>query len=182
MQKPTLVSRFPEFCASAVRVSVCGSATAAGSSSSLPLFIGLAASKLYIASSAFPNSHDPPLSPHLTHTLSHACTSFTIARPFLIWTATAPTHEAVFARIGVLCDLLHSFNDTSRAVVEDTLFQFEKRRIERGARIVTVVPSTMSLVLQMPRGNLETVMPRPLVMEQVRADVRRCVGIHKSNL
>ena len=31
----------------------------------------------------------------------------------------------------------------------------------------------MSLVLQMPRGNLETVHPRPLVLAVVRADITR---------
>ena len=43
--------------------------------------------------------------------------------------------------------------------------------MERGARIVTAVPSNMSLVLQMPRGNLETVNPGPMVMNVVGADI-----------
>ncbi|KAI0264133.1 IKI3 family-domain-containing protein [Gloeopeniophorella convolvens] len=47
----------------------------------------------------------------------------------------------------------------------------ERRRVERGSRIVTSVPSATSLVLQMPRGNLETVNPRPMVMASVNADV-----------
>jgi len=47
----------------------------------------------------------------------------------------------------------------------------ETRRVERGARIVTAVPSNMSLVLQMPRGNLETVNPGPMVMNVVGADI-----------
>ena len=51
----------------------------------------------------------------------------------------------------------------------------ERRRVERGSRIVTSVPSTMSLVLQMPRGNLETVNPRPMVMATVNADTDACV-------
>jgi elongator complex protein 1 len=48
---------------------------------------------------------------------------------------------------------------------------WERRRVERGSRIVTVVPSSMALVLQMPRGNLETIYPRPLVMSVVRGDL-----------
>ena len=52
-----------------------------------------------------------------------------------------------------------------------TIDPLEKRRVERGSRIVTVVPSTMSLVLQMPRGNLETINPRPLVLEVVKSDL-----------
>jgi elongator complex protein 1 len=46
----------------------------------------------------------------------------------------------------------------------------ERRRVERGSRIVTSIPSGMSLVLQMPRGNLETVSPRPMVMAAIHAD------------
>ncbi|XP_048826491.1 elongator complex protein 1 [Brienomyrus brachyistius] len=42
------------------------------------------------------------------------------------------------------------------------------RRVERGSRIVTVVPQDSRLVLQMPRGNLETVHHRALVLSQVR--------------
>lgn len=46
-----------------------------------------------------------------------------------------------------------------------------KRAVERGSKIVTVVPGSTSLVLQMPRGNLETVFPRPLVLKIVRQDL-----------
>ncbi|KAI1888284.1 hypothetical protein AGOR_G00183440 [Albula goreensis] len=42
------------------------------------------------------------------------------------------------------------------------------RRVERGSRIVTVVPQDTRLILQMPRGNLETVHHRALVLSQVR--------------
>lgn len=42
------------------------------------------------------------------------------------------------------------------------------RSIERGARLVTVVPTNMSVVLQMPRGNLETIYPRAMVLAGIR--------------
>ncbi|KAM0790761.1 hypothetical protein ACM66B_004611 [Microbotryomycetes sp. NB124-2] len=42
-----------------------------------------------------------------------------------------------------------------------------QRSVERGSQIVTVVPSSTSVVLQMPRGNLETISPRPLVLRVV---------------
>ena len=42
------------------------------------------------------------------------------------------------------------------------------RRVERGSRIVTSVADDTKLVLQMPRGNLETVHPRALVLSAVR--------------
>ena len=42
------------------------------------------------------------------------------------------------------------------------------RSIERGARIVTVMPTSFAVVLQMPRGNLETAYPRALVVGRIR--------------
>lgn len=42
------------------------------------------------------------------------------------------------------------------------------RRIEAGSEIVVASPSTASLVLQAPRGNLETIYPRALVLASVR--------------
>ena len=42
------------------------------------------------------------------------------------------------------------------------------RPVERGSLIVTAIPSSSSIVLQMPRGNLETICPRPLVLLQIR--------------
>jgi elongator complex protein 1 len=42
------------------------------------------------------------------------------------------------------------------------------RSIERGARLVTAMPTALSLVLQMPRGNLETIFPRAMVVAGIR--------------
>ena len=42
------------------------------------------------------------------------------------------------------------------------------RRVERGSRIVCVVPEDTKLILQMPRGNLETIHPRALVLSHIR--------------
>lgn len=42
------------------------------------------------------------------------------------------------------------------------------RSIERGARLVTAMPTKMSIVLQMPRGNLETIFPRAMVLSGIR--------------
>ena len=42
------------------------------------------------------------------------------------------------------------------------------RAIERGGRLVTVMPSIFALVLQMPRGNTETIYPRALVLARIR--------------
>lgn len=41
--------------------------------------------------------------------------------------------------------------------------------MERGSLIVTAIPKNMSVVLQMPRGNLETIYPRAMVVAGIRA-------------
>ncbi|CAJ1907794.1 unnamed protein product [Cylindrotheca closterium] len=41
---------------------------------------------------------------------------------------------------------------------------YEPRNVERGAKIVAILPSSPSAVLQMPRGNLEGIFPRALVL------------------
>ena len=47
------------------------------------------------------------------------------------------------------------------------------RSIERGAKLVTVMPSIFALVLQMPRGNLETIYPRALVLAGIRDNINK---------
>lgn len=47
-------------------------------------------------------------------------------------------------------------------------FDEHLRRIERGAQIVVAVPNDVSLILQMPRGNLETVYPRAFALTSLR--------------
>ena len=122
-----------------------------------PLYIGLSqASKLHVTDG------------QATRTLASNVNSFTTTPGFLIYTTTA--HVAHFAPLKTLASVLK----TEEAPLPD----FETRRVERGSRIVTAVPSTMSLVLQMPRGNLETINPRPLVMEIVRQDIDKFVSLH----
>ncbi|CAN6634355.1 elongator complex protein 1 [Trichomonascus vanleenenianus] len=45
------------------------------------------------------------------------------------------------------------------------------RAIERGSLLVTIIPSKTALILQAPRGNLETIHPRILVLSKVRKDI-----------
>lgn len=47
------------------------------------------------------------------------------------------------------------------------------RNIERGGKLVTVTPSTFAVILQMPRGNIETIYPRALVLAGIRAFIDR---------
>jgi len=51
------------------------------------------------------------------------------------------------------------------------------RQIERGARIVCAVPVDTKLVLQMPRGNLEVIYPRSLVLSAARQHLDKYVTV-----
>ncbi|XP_039291885.1 elongator complex protein 1 [Nilaparvata lugens] len=77
--------------------------------------------------------------------VSSKATSFFIQTPYLIY--TTDEHELVVHRIVETCRKIST------------------RRLERGARIVTVFNDTV--VLQLPRGNLETIQPRALVLDTV---------------
>lgn len=119
-------------------------------------FAGLARSgKLYVAASG----------PDNTRTLAVGVSSFTIASGFIIYINN--DNKAHFAPISTVIDLIN----TSEATSTVTWPEWETRRVERGSRIVVAVPSSMALVLQMPRGNLETINPRPLVLEVIRSNI-----------
>ncbi|KIM33145.1 hypothetical protein M408DRAFT_149581 [Serendipita vermifera MAFF 305830] len=154
-------SSFPEFCFYSQIVFIVhdGKRTA--------LAIGLSTrSRLYVTLSG--NKSAVVVNP--------AVTSFVVAGSFLIYLTTA--HESTYAP---LTDLVSSLaihgeeNDsqTSATKIASLSSVWEKRRVERGSRIVTAVPSAMNVVLQMPRGNLETINPRPLALEVIRSDIAR---------
>ncbi|KAG6856745.1 hypothetical protein H0H87_001089 [Tephrocybe sp. NHM501043] len=121
------------------------------------VYLGLGSSgKLHVASG---EAH---------YVLATNATSYTVASGFVIFTTTA--HEARFVPVTTLTALLANSPETETEVKPEK-HEWETRRVERGSRIVVAVPSAMSLVLQMPRGNLETINPRPLVMEVVKQDI-----------
>jgi len=94
-------------------------------------------------------------------TLATGVTSFTITPDFLIYTTSSQSsHYAPLSSVQRVLD----GEDVALIPDED----WEQRRVERGAVAVVACPSSMSLVLQMPRGNLETVYPRALVLSVVR--------------
>ncbi|KAI0030870.1 IKI3 family-domain-containing protein [Vararia minispora EC-137] len=103
---------------------------------------------------------------HAPLTLATSATSFACTAEFVIYTTAV--HEAHFVRTEELCAAGQDGPDAGLPTVRS-----EKRRVERGARIVVAVPAATALVLQMPRGNLETIYPRPMVMAVVRTDVAR---------
>ncbi|KAI1132148.1 elongator complex protein [Nemania abortiva] len=93
-----------------------------------------------------------------TRLLLKNCTSFLITPAHLIITTT--NHLLKFIH---LADV-----DSLEVPPDDPETDERCRSIERGARLVTAMPTNMSLVLQMPRGNLETIFPRAMVVAGIR--------------
>ncbi|KAH0628486.1 hypothetical protein JD844_009739 [Phrynosoma platyrhinos] len=89
-------------------------------------------------------------------------TSFAIHDEFLLLTTHLHTCQCLSLRNMSLKALQSSLATTS-VPNSETL-----RKIERGSRIVTIVPQDTKLVLQVPRGNLETIHHQALVLAQVR--------------
>ncbi|XP_038077716.1 elongator complex protein 1-like isoform X2 [Patiria miniata] len=82
------------------------------------------------------------------------CTSFAVHDEYLLMTTHSHTCRCI------------SLNSNPKA--ESKSLDESIRRVERGSRIVVVVPGDTKLILQMPRGNLETIHPRALVLSAIK--------------
>ena len=86
---------------------------------------------------------------------STKCTSFFLTSNFLIITTTENNLQIWQVDEGLL-------NDSSNMI------ENEKRKLERGAKIVTCVEDDGQMILQVPRGNLEIIRPRILLLHQLK--------------
>jgi elongator complex protein 1 len=91
--------------------------------------------------------------------LARDCTSFLVTDQHLIFTTS--NHFLKFVHLRAQVEQLEVPPDTPE--VDERC-----RSIERGAVLIMVIPSTYAVVLQMPRGNLETIFPRVLVVAGIR--------------
>ncbi|XP_036117261.1 elongator complex protein 1 [Molossus molossus] len=89
-------------------------------------------------------------------------TSFAVYDEFLLLTTHSHTCQC-FCLTDASLKTLQAGLSSIPAANGETL-----RMVERGSRIVTVVPQDSKLILQMPRGNLEVVHHRALVLAQIR--------------
>ncbi|KAJ5485004.1 hypothetical protein N7539_004992 [Penicillium diatomitis] len=95
--------------------------------------------------------------------LAKNCTSFLLT----------PTH-LLFTTSQHLLKFVHLKNAEGMEVPKDTPETDERcRSIERGSKLVCVMPSIFAVVLQAPRGNIETVFPRALVLAGIRTFIDR---------
>ncbi|KAI0205480.1 elongator complex protein [Astrocystis sublimbata] len=93
-----------------------------------------------------------------TRLLMKNCTSFLVTPAHIIVTTT--NHFLKF---------IHLTDVDSMEIPPDDPEKDERcRSVERGARLVTAMPTNMNMVLQMPRGNLETIFPRAMVVAGIR--------------
>ncbi|RKF59894.1 Elongator complex protein 1 [Golovinomyces cichoracearum] len=86
------------------------------------------------------------------------CTSFLTTQVHIIFTTTSHTLKFIHITDIENLDVLPNDNEVDERC----------RNIERGARLVTAIPTDLSVVLQMPRGNLETIYPRAMVLAGIR--------------
>ncbi|KAG0196709.1 hypothetical protein BGX28_009840, partial [Mortierella sp. GBA30] len=98
--------------------------------------------------------------------ISSETTSFCLHNHFLVFTTA--THSARFLPLET------SMSDFK--IVDNSMLPYDEsiRRVERGSKIVLALPYSVNLVLQMPRGNLETVAPRAMVLSVTRDALDRC--------
>ncbi|KAK6499216.1 hypothetical protein TWF506_003844 [Arthrobotrys conoides] len=96
-------------------------------------------------------------------TLLNGCTSFVLTNQHLIITTIYN-----FLKFIPLLEEIDDFQIPPDDAAGNELC----RAIERGGKLVTVIPSSFAVVLQMPRGNLETIYPRALVL----AGIRQCIN------
>lgn len=94
------------------------------------------------------------------------CTSFAIHDEYLLLTTLSHTCRCICRQTKV--EVLPTLSDGKEHPFDESI-----RRVERGSRIVHVVADDTKLVLQMPRGNLETIHPRALVLSAVRKALDR---------
>ncbi|XP_051785859.1 elongator complex protein 1 [Erpetoichthys calabaricus] len=111
-------------------------------------------------------------------------TSFSVIDEFLLF--TTHSHTCLCLRLEDL-----SLKGIQASLSADASQNDEiVRRVERGSRIVTVVPQDTKVILQMPRGNLETIHHRALLLARIRKWLDRlmfkeafdCMRKHRINL
>ncbi|KAG6275920.1 hypothetical protein E4U48_001864 [Claviceps purpurea] len=92
--------------------------------------------------------------------LAKNCTSFVVTPSHLIFTTS--NHFVKYVHLAATAQELQ--------VPEDDPENDERcRSVERGSRLVVAIPTNMSIVLQMPRGNVETIFPRAMVVAGIRS-------------
>ena len=94
------------------------------------------------------------------HIISPNCNSYKVHDKFLCYTTLDNKIRFIH--------LQQNFNEKIGEIGPNDLLHSLSREVEEGSSIVCVVPFDSKIVLQMPRGNLETIYPRCLMLEMIR--------------
>ena len=96
--------------------------------------------------------------------LSDACSSFVLSptHQFLSYATLGSRSQLRFIPLSVLAeyDPLMGSEDNVLALGDG----YEPRYVERGSHVIAILPDAPTTVLQLPRGNLESIYPRALVL------------------
>lgn len=99
--------------------------------------------------------------------LESGITSFKIVDNFLIYTQNSSIHFVDLDELNIYYTS-HSDNDVELMM---SLLNKNVRTIEKGSIIVNVIAYKCCVILQAPRGNLETIYPRVMVLSMIHNDL-----------
>ena len=94
--------------------------------------------------------------------LSKECSSFYIHEKYVLFTTLS--HKLRFIDLSVGLQQQTNPDPQAAAPKLNGTFDILNREVERGSRIVSVISHDSKVILQMPRGNLEIIYPRPLIL------------------
>ena len=108
------------------------------------------------------------------HLICNGASSFILSQShgFLVYITLGSRSQLRFIGARFFMDWdPYAGSDENVALVEEG---YEPRSVERGARLVAISPKSPTAILQMPRGNLEGVVPRALALPFVRSLISDC--------
>lgn len=105
-------------------------------------------------------------SPMVPILIEENCTGVLVSWKFQFVFYTTSKHRLHFCSVVQLC----RHHETSSSLDD---LAIPPRAIEQHAELLAITSSSSSVILQMPRGNLEVIYPQPLVLRQILAHLRR---------
>jgi elongator complex protein 1 len=105
----------------------------------------------------------------LDRLLADAASSFILSLPHQFLCFATADARSVLKSLPI--KELHNFDPLMGSDENYLLEGYEPRNVERGTRLVAILPMNPMAVLQMPRGNMEGIYPRSLVLPFVMAKI-----------
>lgn len=100
--------------------------------------------------------------------IASSVTSLLVTESHLLFTNSFAQLCFIHLNLASGQDIFQNNDATTNGLVDERI-----RQIERGSLLVSAMPSKYSVVLQAPRGNLETICPRIMVLSGVRKFIQQ---------